>query len=564
MVASRFTIEGPITKNKTSYVISGRRTLLDLLLRPLQAAEDYDGYKQRSGVFFYDLSAKVNHTFDAKNRLYFSVYSGKDKFYDDYRFDETIYETDMVNRRPIEQRYSRSQFDLNWGNVTSALRWNHLVSNRMFVNTTLSYSRYDFVIDWYSLSRVRTFSPDTTTRDLFALMNSSGVTDFALRSDADFLPNNAHTIRFGGSVTKHEYRPEATQTRETRPDTSLIFTKRIASSPPLPAVESFLYVSDDWAVSDALSLSAGLHTSMFNSQGETFFSLEPRLALRWKLDDENALKWSYTRMRQYVHLLTNVSISLPTDLWIPSGNGVRPQGSHQVAAGWVRALPKGVEFSVEAYYKQMNNLIEYKAGAQFIASDANINSQLETNGIGRSYGTEWLLQKKTGRTTGWIAYTLNWSWREFEAFNGGRPYPFKYDRRHDLAVVLTHQLNRRIALSANWVYSSGIALSLPDQKIPVTGEYETILFPDRWENPPSYSLDYSQRNSFRVDAYHRLDLSVRTTKKKRHWTRHWNFGVYNAYSRMNPFFVYNEPGSNRITQLSLFPIIPSISYELEF
>jgi hypothetical protein len=294
-------------------------------------------------------------------------------------------------------------------------------------------------------------------------------------------------------------------------------------SPPLHAQEFDAYVEDEIKFSDSFSLNIGLRASAYASQGDVFFALEPRTSFRLILPNDIALKGGYSFMRQYVHLLTNVSISLPTDLWIPSGNGIDPEQAHQVGIGVAKTVWKDVEFSVETYYKWMNNLIEYKEGAQFIGANSTINSQVEAGGIGRSYGIEWLLQKSSGKTTGWIGYTLSWANRQFDAFNQGETFPYKYDRRHDFSVIVSHRITKNIDLSAVWVYSSGLNLTLPQKKY--DNPQNHLLGTPSYDSPWVYT--YGGRNSFRMDSYHRLDISADFKKKKKYGTRTWSLGFYN-------------------------------------
>lgn len=561
IVSGRLLFEGPIGK-KTSYMISARRSMLDLITTPMIEAQNTQDNQVSGGYYFYDITAKVNHTFSPENRLFFSVYSGKDRFFSE-TFDRYSFTASSTVK---EVSTNASEFDLNWGNVTAALRWNHLINGELFSNTTLTFTEYGFRIftdsEERNMLQFTNRADSLRNRSYFNLTNKSGVRDWALKVDFDYLPNPMHTIKFGTSGTIHRYTPEATQivdkSTELKSDTTINFQL----SPPLDAQELDAYIEDEIKFSDQFSLNIGLRASAYLSQGDVFWALEPRTSFRLLLPYEIALKGGYSFMRQYVHLLTNVSISLPTDLWIPSGNNISPQESHQVGLGVAKTVWKDIEFSVETYYKWMNNLIEYKEGAQFIGANSTINSQIESGGKGNSYGAEWLLQKTNGKTTGWIGYTLSWTNRQFMAFNQGKSYPYKYDRRHDFSIVISHQLKKGIDLSAVWVYSSGLNLTLPQKKYDNPQNY--LPGGPNYSTPWVYT--YGGRNSFRMDSYHRLDLSVDFKKKKTYGYRTWSLGFYNAYNRLNPFFIYVEPGSSstEVKQVSLFPIIPFISYEYEF
>ena len=290
--------------------------------------------------------------------------------------------------------------------------------------------------------------------------------------------------------------------------------------------------------------------------GTNYTSLQPRLGLRYLLSNDIALKASYTKMTQNINLLTNESLSLPTDLWVPSTERIKPQDSWQAAAGLATTLWKQYEFSVEGYYKQMRNVVSYKEGASFIGVENDWQDRV-TQGDGESYGLELFLQKKKGKTTGWLGYTLSWNWRQFDEINGGDRFPFKYDRRHDISLVVSHQFSKRLSLTGAWVYGTGNSITLPLYRYQTSGNFEIENIGDK--------------NSFRMDSYHRLDFNLSLESKKnqfRKWQGIWNFGVYNAYNRNNPYFVStgrnNDTGQRVFRQFSLFPIIPSVSYQFKF
>ena len=560
IVSGRLMLEGPIGK-KTSYMISARRSLIDIVAKPLIESENTDDNKAFGGYYFYDLTAKVNHTFSSKSRLFLSLYTGKDRFYSN-TFNRYTYD-DPGNIKEIST--NESNFDLNWGNITSALRWNYVINNQLFSNTTLTFSEYGFTI--FADSEDKNVlkvpqKPDSLNRSYYNLNNRSGVRDIALKIDFDYLPNPNHTIRFGTSATLHRYSPEATQivdqSTEMKTDTTINFEL----APTLYAQEMDAYIEDEIELSDSFSLNIGLRGSVYQSRGDTYYSIEPRASFRMLLPYSVALKGGYSYMRQYVHLLTNVSISLPTDLWIPSGEGIRPEEAHQVGIGLAKSVGDGVELSFESYMKWMNNLIEYKEGAQFLGSNSTLGSQIESGGFGRSYGFEFLVQKTTGNTTGWIGYTLSWADRRFDAFNQGKRYPYKYDRRHDFSVIVSHQLKKGIDVSAVWVFSSGLNLTLPQKKYDNPNNY--LPGNNYYQSPWVYT--YEGRNSYRMENYHRLDLSIDFKKKKKYGMRTWSMGFYNTYSRLNPFFIYVDPGfeGSAVKQVSIFPIIPFLSYQYEF
>ena len=551
IIASRFTLEGPIGDEKTSFIVSARRTYIDALAQPFILAQT--GGQSTGGYYFYDLNAKINHTFSEKDRLYFSIYAGNDKFYfkgkDSYTYSGTTYT-------------SKQKFGLQWGNITSALRWNHVINQKLFTNTTLTYSRYKFDVSIEQENK-------GLTTETFALNYFSGINDLNLKSDFDYIPSPNHYIRFGGNAIYHTFNPGAVATKYTSTGVAPLDTTM--GDAHLQAVDAFLYAEDDMRIGDLLKLNVGLHASAFATSDTLYPSLQPRVSANMLLGDYWALKASYSMMSQYVHLLTNTGVGLPTDLWVPSSKKILPERSEQVAVGLARELfGEQAEFSVEGYYKTMHNILEYKEGSSFIdvgSASATGSSNWEDKverGKGWAYGGEVFLQKKKGKTRGWIGYTLSWSTRQFDNINLGRIYPYKYDRRHDVAVVITRELSKHIDCSINWVYGSGNAITLPSSRydgvFPQVSNYGP--FP-----PIGEVYYYDSKNSFRMRANHRLDVGVTIHQPVRWGEITWNFGLYNAYSRQNPYFVYfgyNKSGNRVLKQVSLFPVLPYFSMNFKF
>ncbi|MEM8966385.1 MAG: carboxypeptidase-like regulatory domain-containing protein [Bacteroidota bacterium] len=546
IIAGKLTLEGPIVKDKTSFIISGRRTWIDVLARPLIRSQT-DG-EETVGYYFYDLNAKVNHKFSDRDRLYLSAYLGDDRFYARYQYE------DINNGVELEDE---DEAGLQWGNITSALRWNHMFTPKLFSNTTLTYSRYRFDINNEYRYEYLDDSGNGVLVDQGLARYLSGIEDFAAKIDFDFIPSPQHYVRFGVSAIRHTFRPGALNVRyndevsEETIDTTL-------GSQETDAVEFAAYVEDDLELGRRLKFNIGLHFSGFRVNDEFYTSIQPRIAGRYLLNEQLSLKVSYVQMAQFIHLLTNSGIGLPTDLWVPATDQVRPQTAQQWALGGAYNWTSGYEISLEGYYKDMRNLIEYREGANFIDVNEDWQNKVAV-GDGRSYGAELLIQKKQGRTTGWLGYTLSWTDRQFEELNFGERFPYKYDRRHDLGVAVVHQWRERIDLSATWVFGSGNAITLP-----------TAIYSGRGNSFLGGSIyDYGERNSYRMRAFHRLDASITFHKKTRWGKRAWVLGVYNAYSRRNPFYLYLDESSDpsresQFRQVSLFPIIPSISYRFNF
>ncbi len=527
IVASKFTFEGPIVKEKTSFIVSARRTYADLLARPF-IKRNTDG--EYGGYYFYDVNAKVNHKFNDKHRLYLSTYLGQDVFY--LRFDDGGYE-------------QRAGFD--WGNLTSALRWNYMINKKLFANTTLTFSRYQFDLG----SEVR------EDNEKYGSRYTSGIKDWGGKIDFDFLPNPNHYIRFGVNAMHHTFSPGAFQLEVDDVNTDFDLDTIIGSQ-PTRAMEYALYVEDDMKWGENFSANIGFHFSAFQVKGKTYVSPQARVGTRYLLPGANAIKASFSMMTQYIHLLTNEGVGLPTDLWVPSTNTVKPQQSWQVALGWAKTLGTDYELTVEGYYKGMNNLLSYKEGASYF-SFSDWETKVE-QGKGESYGLEFFAQKKKGKTTGWIGYTLSWNNRQFKFINSGNKYPFKYDRRHDVSVVVSHSFNDKISLSGTWVYGTGNSITLNEASyfayIPLDGDDSNHQITEI-EVP-------GEKNNYRMKAYHRLDIGADFRKEKKRYERTFSIGAYNVYSRKNPFFIYFDNSRNKFKQVSLFPIIPYFNYSFKF
>ncbi len=558
VVASRMTVEGPITPN-TSVILSGRRTYIDILTRPFikRAFEEEEGYSGNAGYYFYDFNGKINHKFSDQDRLYFSVYTGRDKFY--------LRENYEAPNSTVRD-FSQTEVGLGWGNLTSALRWNHLWSNKLFSNLTATYSRYNFDT---SASDKYEFRED---KENFSLNYLSGIDDVALKIDFDYVPNPDHFIRFGASIINHTFKPGKFDLNiESISDFDDFRLDTVIGQDNVNAQEYAMYIEDDMKIGDVLKLNAGIHLSAFHVPNKTYTSIQPRLGIRYFLPGDIALKGSFASMRQYVQLLTNEGIGLPTDLWLPTTESVKPQDSWQVGLGLAKTFNKEYEISVEGYYKEMRNLLAYKEGSSLF--QLNDWQENVTQGDGKSYGMEFFVQKKKGKLSGWVGYTLSWSWREFDEINLGRKYPFKYDRRHDISIVASYEISKRVNIAATWVYGTGNAVTLANSKY--SGFTPGLSFPE-FPFVNSQNLEhYENRNNFRMRSYHRADIGVNFVKEKKRWTRTWSFGAYNVYNQNNPFFLFTsdetvtDPNGNfssetKLKQASLFPIIPYFSYNIEF
>lgn len=539
-IASRFSIQGPLKKNKASYILSARRTYVDLLTKPfIKKESEFYG----SGYYFYDLNAKMNYRFSEKDVLYLSGYFGRDKF----------------NFNNSKRSFSTQ---IPWGNSTATLRWNHVFNKKLFANTTAVYNDYKFEL--------------SGRQNDFNINLSSGIRDLNLKTDFDFYPVPEHKLKFGIQYTFHTFLPNIVSGSQD----TVVFQ-------PNNAIRKFaneyaVYLQDDWELGDRIKLNAGLRYSVFQQVGrytlyqrddngnkldstvygrgqtvKAYGGLEPRFTLRYAFSELSSFKAAVTRNIQYIHLVTNAGTTLPTDLWVPSTIRVQPQTGWQYAAGYFRNFNNGMfETSLELYYKTMNNQIEYKEGYTPSLKDPEEEFVF---GKGWSYGAELFINKVRGRFTGWIGYTLSWTWRRFNDLNDGLKYPSRYDRRHDMSVVGTYELSKKWKVSGVFVYGTGNATSLPERFYFIGG----VL-----------SQEYSRINAYRMKPYHRMDLSFTytpTPKKIRKYTSSWVFSLYNAYSRLNPYFIYFDQegqasnGDLRVSarQVSLFPVIPAVTWNIK-
>ncbi len=551
IVSSRLTLEGPIIKDKASFLVSGRRTYIDALIMPFMPRDE------RGGYYFYDLNAKLHYDHDRKNKFYASGYFGRDKFY--FRFNDG--------------RNFREEGGLYWQNATTTLRWNHLFNNRLFANTSLIYSDYT----------LRIYAEEKHDGDRYSLSYTSGINDIGIKYDLSWHPTPNHLVRAGMQSIYHRFTPSAFVLRDD------YFGENIREVQSINTIESGFYIEDEIRLGDIAKINTGFRLSHFVHKNKHYVKPEPRLSILLFLKPDLSWKASYASMNQYVHLLSTTGIGLPTDLWVPSTKNIEPQSTWQIASGFSKDfIDRALELSVEGYYKKSSNTIGYREGASFLLIDDPSEAENFswedniTSGQAWSYGAEFFLQKKTGRLNGWLGYTLSWTQLQFDEVNNGQKYWARYDRRHDFSIVAIYELRPHITLSGTWVYSTGNALSLP------VGEYSRVSH-NPWgqstyyhnnafntENTPfsvtpwSYINDYSSKNAFRAGAYHRLDIGIQTKKQVEIFgapvERTIEFSVYNLYNRKNPFFYFVEWHYDRrqLKQMSLFPIIPSISLNFKF
>lgn len=567
-IATKFYVEGPIIKEKTTFSVSARRTYADALLQPfVRATGIVTDAKTTAGYYFYDFNAKVAHKFSDKSRLYFTYYLGDDKVYAKYRTRNSIWgdNSDVI--------YMGMKY--NWGNMVAAARWNYVLTPKLFMNVSGAYTRYR---NNMSLSFEEAYSyGDNINETNLEMSYNSGIRDITGRVDFDYAPNPDNTIKFGTYMIHHIFSPEVLGTKvdiyqQTGIQEQQFLFDSLLGESVIHANEANLYFEDDWNITATIKVNGGVNASVFGVQGKAYPSIQPRLSGRLLLSDDLSFKVGYSYTTQYLHLLSNSTVSLPTDLWVPVTARIVPMNAHQVAAGFFYNWGVICDLSVEGYFKKMNNLMEYKDGASFWGSSTGWEDKV-TLGQGWAYGIEFLAQRTVGQFTGWLGYTWSHANRQFDDISQGQVFPAKYDRRHDLSIVLMYKPNENFDASVSWVFCSGNTATLALQEYePLSdgGEYDDYGY--YYDNSISY---YETRNNYRLPAYHRMDVSVNFHKQKKHGKRTVNIGVYNLYNRKNPYVIYESEGlpytsptgqhyGSSLMQISLFPIIPSVSYQFKF
>lgn len=556
LISSRLTIQGPIKKDTSSFIVSFRRTYIDVLVKPfVNEGSNFSG----SSYFFYDLNMKLNYRISDKDRLYVSGYFGRDVF-------------------NFQSKTVGFGARIPWGNAIGTFRWNHLFSDKLFMNTTVSYTDYRFAFEG--------------SQEQFSFALNSGIQDWSAKTSFSWYSNYRHQVQGGTEYIFHTFSPS--QATASSGDTEF----DLGNEPPLLSHEVAVYIMDQFDITDQLRVNAGLRYSTFihvgpftrytfeeddllsaASEPETktyskgqkvkqYGGWEPRINVRYRLNERSSLKAGYTHNYQYVHLASLSQTSLPTDVWLPSTDRVNPQFGIQYNLGYFRDILGGeYEASVEGYYKDMRNLVEYAEGA---APENNLNNNTDNQlvfGDGTSYGVEFFLKKSRGKFNGWIGYTWSKTTRTFEDLNFGNSYPAKFDRRHDLSVVLSYDIKEKFTLGGTFVYATGNAITLPVERYFYEGRVVDI---------------YGERNSFRMAPFHRADIALtyyppaaraaRRGDKSRKITNHWVYSIYNLYNRKNPYFIYFGNSGNlsegtlqiKAYQVSLFPILPSITWNFQF
>ncbi len=541
-------IEGPIKKNKASFAFSVRRCNLDVysfLFNNLTSNPSIPGYT------FYDINFKANYKFSQTDRLFLSLYYGRDDYY---------YTENTTN----EGIKSYGLSDLKWGNSAASMRWLHILNNKIFNNLTFGYTKY--VYENNNLFTSTNLTDNSALTDQYQIQSS--ISNLLIKSDIE-IPINQNSIKFGGMFSKNIYIPSYTSYSQ-KLSFHGVDSMLVSPAPPstLNSSEFYAYTEFNYNITQKISGNIGFRAGYYLVDSSKYSFFEPRIIINYMFLPSYSIKVSYCNMDQTIHLLTNSGTGLPSDIWVPSTSIIKPEVSHQITIGFVHTTLKEIEFVIEAYYKTENNLIEYKDGALIFDNLGSWENRVDYGGTGKIKGIEFLATKKTGKLTGWIGYTLSDNTRNFKDLNNGNDYPFKYDERHNISIVGNYMFSKKFFLSATWVYHTGDAITLPSEKyVLINANYYYASNPI--DNSVIYNdvYIYSEKNGYRMPDYHRLDIGLNYTKLKRHGISIWTIGVYNAYNRQNAYYLYFKPTSNGqlgLYQQSLFPILINFGYTFKF
>jgi hypothetical protein len=530
LISSRLLVEGPIKKDKASFVVSGRRTYSDLLIK---LAPDPEIRKNQ--LYFYDLNTKINYKISTRDRIYLSSYFGRDVF----KFTNL--------------------FRIQWGNATATARWNHLFNEKLFSNFTFVFSDYQYALE--QLSGPAAFEWQAKIRN------------YTLKYDFTHYVNTKNTMKYGIQAIFYKFFPGSLAPLSTNESLNPI------TVPDKNAFETAAYASNEQHIGEKITIQYGLRYSNFNQVGEgvkyiygpdgitvtdtirygklqsiqMYQALEPRFSARYEFLRNNALKISYMRTKQYLHLISNTTVSSPLDIWVPAGPYIRPMTGNQVTLGFFKNFFNNeLETSIEAFYKHMQDVIDYKDNAQLLLND-KIEQEV-FRGKGYACGLEFLIKRNSGRINGWASYTISRTRRKINGINDGNEYPATYDRTHNVNIVLSVEASNRITIGATWTYNTGLAVTFPSGKFVYGGNI--------------YPL-FTERNGYRMPAYHRMDLNCTLKRKNaanKKWYYEWNFSIYNVYYRKNAFSIIFEEidGKTIAKKIYLFAIVPSVSWNFTF
>ena len=588
LLTSRINLEGPIVKGKTSFSLSGRTTYISALAKPFM--KDY-----RLNYWFYDVNLKLNHKFSDSDRLYFALYNGLDKWKSEEDLPNNSYhnlgELEMTEDGRFEYKialvdeYNCSE--LRWTNFIPSLRWNHVFSQKLFANTTVNYNHYRMFVS--SVNKDEWNYEDLRGEEYRSQLYNSEIKDYGATMDFDYLPVPEHTVKFGVNCTYHDFVPETTNSKYKNTDEeTMADTANYHNGMAVKANEVSAYADDDWQIGPQLNVGIGLSYTLFALKDKEYLNVQPRLSIKYVPLDYLTFKAAYSRMSQCVHLLTSSPLAMPTDLWVPITNEIEPETADQYSIGaYYTALP-GWEFSLEAYYKKLDNVLDYKDGMSFMGFSGSW-TDLVAAGEGWSKGIELMVQKTEGDLTGMLSYTLSKTDRQFSresGVNDGRRFPFSYDRRHNFNIVANYKLNDHIDIDASWTFYSGARATLTNVNQAIVCPSDNALVTDYHIlcGDDDYYKEYTtndcyittaeyipERNNYRLPCTHLLCVGANFHKQKKHCERIFNLSLYNAYNAMNPSLVYtngydydNHLENPQLRKITILPIIPSFTLTYKF
>ena len=542
LISSKFMLEGPVVKDKSSFLLTGRRSYIDILFRPFSKSFADD---MITGYYFYDVNFKWNYKFSDRSRLYFSFYTGKDKGFIE-NDEKQIVDPDILKLK-IRQ-------DIDWGNITGALRWLKILGTKMSMNNTLYYAKYNYnaTNNYY----IKELSEGDTISKNYNLYNGSGIEDLGYKLNVDYFTSRTNKMKFGLGISYKNFFPGfvSEQYFDNSALQDTIIKDKQTNSDKLSTFEYSVYWQDNLTLGHFNAL-LGFNANAFLVNEKLYYYIEPRINLIYNISRQINVQASYALVHQYIHLLTNSGLGLPTDLWVPATDSLEPINSSIYDLGVKLKLNKNIDIGLSAYYKTLDNLIKYKQGTDFMDVKTEWKDKVST-GKGVAYGVEFFIQKNNGKINAQINYTYSRSFRTFENINRGGEFPYIYDRPHNLNIQAEYHLNKKIMFTANWIFMSGHNM---------TYGYESYLVSGLGDYNESETLPYiSSYNNIRLPLYHRLDIAFNFTNIKEKTTRIWYLGIYNVYNRLNPYYMKQSPYQNTLTGVAFAPIMPFISYTLKF
>ncbi len=538
-LVSKLTVEGPLKKDKGSFIVSFRRSLTDIYLNKWEVLETTYGTDSNKSKFnFYDFNAKLNYKLNQNNRVFLSVYAGEDNFKYDQILTGEPYKSSSMNK-------------LKYGNKLASTRWQHIFNNKLISNFSFALSKYETNTNTFSKNN---FNISESSEDYNL---AATISDKSIKADLNYYLNPNHYVVFGANLTNHTFQPSS---NSRIVDNNEIQIER--SEENINANELNIYVQDEWK-KNKFQLNGGLRTTVYNVNKKTYTSIQPRISVQYKISSKLTGNVSYAQMAQFLHLLTNSNVGLPTDVWILPTQAIKPQLGRQVATKLSYKPNKNWQLSAEAYYKHSKQLIAYREGASYLQNSFTVQEKI-TTGNGQSKGIELFIQKRKGKTTGWIGYTLSKTTRQFAEINSGKVYPYIYDHRHDFSAVLIHSFSKHFNISTSWVYTSGGTTSIPSNQYALNLNTSNMIGLLKPQN-----IYFGERNNYRMRDYHRLDVSMNYTKPTK-WGEHsFHFNIYNVYNQFNTVFISRnfeiENGNlvSKYKENALFPFMPSIGYKLK-